>query len=202
VLRAAPRDVTAALVSTCEDIDQARTKQRAQIERLDQLASRRQSLNPLARRQATGSAAEVRQALGKLDARLVRLREREASLRSLWRARNEWLESHHDQAERLQVVLRAERAREADIAAAARHEAPIPVLLAVGPEPQDHVARQAWEHAVVETAIHLDRFGRLDGDVAGLEAWSFQQASHAVRYAEETAVDRDLAAVGAAELEL
>lgn len=202
VLRPAPRDVSEALQSTCEELDRVDTQRRAALEQLETLDRRRRSRNPITRRGSETTAAGIRSKLAALQRTEHRLREREAGLRSLWRQRQAWLESHHEQIDRLQIVTRAERARELEVAAAARERPPSEVLLAVGSEPDDHVARQAWEQAVVEASVHLDRYGSLDADATGLESWSQTRTAHAVRRAEELRVDRELVAAGAAEVGL
>ena len=206
VLRAAPRDVTPALQSTCEELDRVLTQRRTQEDRLDQTLRQAQSRNPLTRRSARSAAPAARQSTLRLDARTAKLREREASLRSLWRARSEWLEAHREEAERLQVVLRAEHARSLEVRAAAQQDPPDAVLDFVGPLPDDLIARQAWRHAVGEAAVHLDRYGRLDLPAErGLELWSHQQAEHAADLAHRTSAPsatRGGAAVATIELEL
>jgi conjugative relaxase-like TrwC/TraI family protein len=204
VLRAAPRDVTPALQSTCEELDGVLTRSRSQQERLEQALRRAQSLNPLTRRAARSAAAAARQSLVRLDASAAKLREREASLRSLWRARSEWLEAHRSEAERLQVVLRAEHARSLDVRVAAQQDPPAAVLDLVGPAPDDLVARQAWRHAIGEAAVHLDRYGCLIPPTErGFEQWSFQKVAHATKgVAQTTALSSTPAAVATLELEL
>jgi conjugative relaxase-like TrwC/TraI family protein len=203
VLRAAPRDVAPALQSTCEELDRTLTQHRAQRQRLDQTLRQAQSRNPFTRRTARAAAPAVNQAVAKLDRTAARLRERESSLRSLWRVRADWLEGHRIEAERLQIVRRAEHARSIEVRATAQQEPPAVVLDLVGPAPDDLTARQAWRHAIGEAAIHLDRYGQIEPPAdRGLELWSHQQAARAADLARQASASRFPEVEGTIELEL
>lgn len=202
-LRTAPRDVTRALQAACEELDAVLTRCRSQEGRLDHALRRAQARSPLVRRAARKAVPAARQAILRLEARAAQLREREASLRSLWRARSEWLEAHLSEAERLQVVLRAEHARSLAMRAAALQDPPDVVLDLVGPVPADLQGRQAWRHAIGEAAVHLDRYGHLDAPTErGLELWSQQKATHAVDSARQASAERSTAPEATIELEL
>jgi ATP-dependent exoDNAse (exonuclease V) alpha subunit len=202
LLRQAPRDVSDALQTSCEELDRAATQRRVYQEDLDRLMQRAQSRNPLTRRSALAGAPAVRERLADLDRRMARLRERETSLRTLWRSRAAWLDEHRAESDRLQVLLRAEHARAAEVRAAALQEPPEAMLRLLGPEPEDLTAMQAWRHAVGEAAVHLDRYGTVDPpEHRGLELWSHQQAAHAVDHARTLSAER-AGAVTTIELEL
>lgn len=202
VLRQAPRDVSTALHGTCEELDRNTTLRRATQEELDRLQRRAQSRNPLTRRSALSAAPAVRKRLAGLERVHGRLQEREASLRALWRARSTWLEEHRSEAERLQVLLRAEHARAIEIRAAAQQDPPDTVLELVGAEPDDLASLQAWRHAVGEASVHLDRYGCVAPPAdRGIELWSHQQAMHAVEHLHAAAAERG-SGVATIELEL
>lgn len=155
-LSTAPRDVSKATTEIERQRDRLLTQQR----------TLKSDGSPLADR-ATES-------LRRCDMRRQQLTERS-------RARDEWLDRHRDEVDRLRLVLRAEHARELTVRVDALHSVPSELWDRVGRAPTDLAARQAWEHALGEAAVHLERFGALDnGPGPAEERWSRARVENAL----------------------
>jgi conjugative relaxase-like TrwC/TraI family protein len=162
VVHAAPADVSEALVAAGRRHDALETQRRSWTERLATAQHDSRSWKPGARRTAANGAANATRELDRLDASLNRLDARIASLRGQWQVRRAYFDLHADEVDRLNVVRRAEQARELQVRTEARVRPPAATVAALGPEPTVHTERQSWINAVETRAIHNERFGDED----------------------------------------
>jgi len=111
-------------------------------------------------------------------------------------ARDEFLDAHNPEVERLRLVYRAELARELQVRAdAVAHPDPA-LLTAVGGAPNEPERFQRWRDALERAAVHADRFGTgADADDAAA-ARSYERVREAFLAAEAVpARDRTAAEV-------
>jgi conjugative relaxase-like TrwC/TraI family protein len=159
VIDAAPPDVSEALVAAGRRHDALETQRRSWTERLAAAQPDSRSWRPGSRRTAVSASANATRELERVEGSLNGLDARIESLRGQWQARRSYFELHAGEVERLNVVRRAEQARELQVRTEAHIRPPTATIAALGPEPTVPAKRQAWLNAAETQAVHDERFG-------------------------------------------
>ena len=157
-LAAAPTDVSEALVAAGRRHDALETRRRSWTERLATAQRDARSWNPRTRR-AAPAAGKAQRELASIEGSLGGLTARIGSLRAQWQSRRSYFELHAGEVDRLNVVRRAEQARELQVRTEAHVRPPEAIIATLGCEPTVPMARQAWLNAVETRAVHDERFG-------------------------------------------
>ncbi|HUR77043.1 MAG TPA: hypothetical protein VMZ22_03770, partial [Acidimicrobiales bacterium] len=185
----APPDVSAALVAAGRRRDALEAQRRTWTERLTSAQHDAQSWRPRSRRTAGPAVTRATRELARVETSLSGLDARIDVMRSQWRTRRTYFESHADEVERLNLVRRAEQTRELQVRTDAHIRPPASVVAALGPEPLRVEARQTWHRAVEETAIHYERFDGANSDDPEAD-WSERLVHAAVASARSVAAER------------
>jgi hypothetical protein len=93
----------------------------------------------------------VDQALSGIEGRIAHHEGRQAE-------RNAFLDGHAEDVDRVDLLRRAERARELQIRTAALDDIPDDVVDLLGPPPTSRSERMSWEAAVAEIAVYRERY--------------------------------------------
>ncbi len=146
LLRDAPPAVDHVIDETTRTIDTLRARRNAWLDH--RVNHPEQGANGRAER----TVAHLDRAISRQERRL-RAAEQQAAERSTW------LAEHSDVVTEYDLVGRAERAREIQIAAAAVHDVPSTLHSVIGPEPASQRERHTWRKAVESAAIYRERYG-------------------------------------------
>jgi conjugative relaxase-like TrwC/TraI family protein len=194
VLADAPRDVSDALAAASRRLDALTT--RRQLWQQQTAAEPRRRPRFGWRGDDIGRQRHAERELNTLDTAVARAEEHLAALREQWAERRAFFLAHDAEVERLRLVTAAERALELQVRSHAIVEPPDAVVHAIGEQPDDYTAGQAWRNAVEEVSVYLERFGWAGPgsggaveDVLGARpqdpdaAWSYLRAEDALRSA-------------------
>jgi hypothetical protein len=163
VVAAAPPPVAAALEAANRRRDALLARRQVWTGRLNELeAGQSDRLRWLRRRShamTDNDTASVRRQLDAMERSIASIDGRLAGLRRRHEDREEYLLGHAPEVERLELVSRAEMARELQVRAGAITPEALTAL--VGREPHSAVERHALRDAAEQLAIHKERFGVL-----------------------------------------
>jgi hypothetical protein len=194
ILARAPAAVEEELNEAVGRLDAMRARRQAWTEVADQAGAPGNRRRPRGRRRKDADAiAMARHHIGFLDRTIHSASERLKALQEKARQRSTFLAEHNDEVELLRLVRRAELARELQVRAAATE--PEVSTTGHGDTPID---RQRWLAATQRAAVHVERYGVVEGDPQdpvegvlgvrpdeGRAAWSYDRALEALRLAAE-----------------
>ena len=146
VLRDAPPPVDHVMDETNRTMDALRTRRSAWIDHH-------------ANHPDQGARSRAERTVTHLDRAITRQERRLSAAERQAADRSTWLVEHADVVTEHDLVSRAQRAREVQIAAAALHDVPSALLSVIGPEPASQRERHAWRKAVESAAIYRERHG-------------------------------------------
>jgi hypothetical protein len=136
--------------------------------------------------------------IAQLDRAVDRQEARLAAAQRQGCARRDWLADHADTVAEIDLVRRAERAREVQVAARAVHDVPPALAAIIGPEPARQRDRHAWRMAVEATAIYCERYGVSTCGGRGPDAVLGERPGDAVQAGDRAATIAAIAAAAAA----
>ncbi|MGD9693901.1 MAG: hypothetical protein AB7V20_13810, partial [Phycisphaerales bacterium] len=146
ILRNAPPAVDHVIDETARTIDALRARRHAWLDHHDTHPDQ-------------GPTSRAERTVAHLDRAIARQERRLTAAEGQAAERRAWLTDHADVVTDYDIVSRAERAREIQIAAAATHDLPAALLAVIGPEPGTQRERHTWRKAVETVAVYRERHG-------------------------------------------